>query len=269
MRRVFKDQALEQQMNDLGYVVMDLFSSEEIAQCIQLFESIDPKLDKGFYTSLESSNFEYRREANRKLKEIVRDKMLSPLDDYAEIGFTFNVKLPKADSETPMHLDDCHVDEDKYISLNVWLPLVDTTDENGTLHVVPKSHKIPHPIRALGLGFPYENFTSALEEASISVPMKKGQILYFDSRIIHWAPPNLTAQVRPAMVSGLIPREAEPIVFMHYKGLAENQVEKFHAPFEFFSDVQIDHRPEGFKSYGIFEYIEPDFTEEELLRYLE
>jgi len=268
-RQVFTDAALSEKIQDDGFVVKQLLDQNTIRECVDLFNKVDPKLDKGFYTSLESANREYRDQVNNEINELVGHHILTPFDHYKPIGYTFNIKLPKPDSETPVHLDDCHVDEKQFVSINVWIPLVDTNLENGTLHIIPKSHKIPHAIRALGMGFPYQESFDVLSEKFIAMPLNAGEVLFFDSRIIHWAPPNMSGKVRPALVTGLIPEESQPIVFMHYDGLKKNRLEKFHAPFDFFSSVEIGKRPEGYKSLGIFEYIAPAISAEEILSYLE
>jgi len=41
-----------------------------------------------------------------------------------------------------VHQDMTLVDESKFSGINIWVPLVDLTEKNGVLQVLPGSHRI-------------------------------------------------------------------------------------------------------------------------------
>lgn len=88
--------------------------------------------------------------------------------------------------------------------LTVWLPIFDATEENGTLVVVPRSHRgelAPHcppgdPARAgttAGLRIP-ERYIP-LDRAR-PVPVKRGGVLFMHRRTMHRSLPNRSADIR-------------------------------------------------------------------------
>jgi ectoine hydroxylase-related dioxygenase (phytanoyl-CoA dioxygenase family) len=62
------------------------------------------------------------------------------LADYKPIIANF-IRKKTDGGEVPLHQNWAFVEETKYTSVSIWCPLVDSTVENGTLQVVPGSHK--------------------------------------------------------------------------------------------------------------------------------
>jgi ectoine hydroxylase-related dioxygenase (phytanoyl-CoA dioxygenase family) len=99
----------------------------------------------------------------------------------------------------------------------------------------------------------------------MNINIKAGEALLFDSRMIHGSPPNQSDKIRPAIVSGWIPEEATPIVYMSYDGVPDGQLELFETTPEFYANVIINERPKGAQSLG-FHNIEPiELNKEEFL----
>ncbi len=112
---------------------------------------------------------------------------------------------------TPWHQDAGVATEevDATNMLTVWFPLMDASEENGCLQVVPGSHegkvlthcpgfnpktgKINRSLNAGGLQIP----TSLFEESSaMAVPMKKGDALFLTKKTVHSALPNISDKIR-------------------------------------------------------------------------
>ena len=81
-----------------------------------------------------------------KASEIIRSTAFSYLEniliDYKMFMGSFIVKHNDKNSELGVHQDMTLVDESIYTGINVWAPLCDTNEKNGTLYLIPKSHKI-------------------------------------------------------------------------------------------------------------------------------
>ncbi|MCP4123956.1 MAG: phytanoyl-CoA dioxygenase family protein [Bacteroidetes bacterium] len=90
---------------------------------------------------------------------------------------------------------------------------INRDQQNGRLYVIRGSHKMEQPIRGIGLPFPYEEHRELIENNTWSLQLKAGEALFFHTKMIHGSPENSTDKDRPAIVAGLIPEEARPILY--------------------------------------------------------
>ena len=110
--------------------------------------------------------------------------------------------LPKRESQrlpTPWHQDAgvCWPETDPYFMLTIWIPIVDTTLENGCLQVLPRSHKMglfPHVWNEAGLAVPPELQPPGLTPKVL--PIQAGGVILFHNYTLHSAKPNESDTVR-------------------------------------------------------------------------
>jgi ectoine hydroxylase-related dioxygenase (phytanoyl-CoA dioxygenase family) len=86
--------------------------------------------------------------------------------------------------------------------ITVWIPLVDSTEENGCLHLIPGTHKkraIVHGAEEYsGTGYlelPKE-YVEKRKREIIALPMGAGSAVLFNDRLIHSSTPNNSNGVR-------------------------------------------------------------------------
>jgi ectoine hydroxylase-related dioxygenase (phytanoyl-CoA dioxygenase family) len=91
---------------------------------------------------------------------------------FKKLGSTFLCKAPGEAGKVGVHQDWSVVDEDKYYSATIWVPTVDTTEENGALRVLPGSHKFYKGLRSPNIPFIYHGNEDVLWDNMITVPMK-------------------------------------------------------------------------------------------------
>ena len=132
------------------------------------------------------------------------------------------IKVPEAEAPrdengmvkfgaTPWHQDAGVATEevDNTNMLTVWFPLMDASEENGCLQVVPGSHegkvlthcpgfnpktgKLVQGLAAGGLQIPTTLFQS---EDAMPIPMKKGDALFLTKKTVHSALPNISDKIR-------------------------------------------------------------------------
>jgi phytanoyl-CoA hydroxylase len=88
--------------------------------------------------------------------------------------------------------------------LGVWLAVTAATLENGCLHVIPGSHHQPvheHvPDRRPGANYGYVEIVDHDMSASVPVLMDPGDLLLFDSHLMHRSTDNESDGIRAAMV---------------------------------------------------------------------
>jgi len=105
--------------------------------------------------------------------------------------------------EVPWHQDSGYFEPycDDSLVLTMWIPLVDTTVENGCLFVIPGSHKgevVEHEMHETG------KYLSVKEELVpkenwVACPVPKGGILLLSNKILHASFKNSTEGVRWSM----------------------------------------------------------------------
>ena len=86
----------------------------------------------------------------------------------------------------------------------VWLAVTQATLENGCLHVLPGSHREPvhehEPDRRPGANYGYVEIVDHDMTGSVPVLMDPGDLLLFDSHLMHRSTDNESDGVRAAMV---------------------------------------------------------------------
>jgi ectoine hydroxylase-related dioxygenase (phytanoyl-CoA dioxygenase family) len=112
----------------------------------------------------------------------------------------FVTKLPDADgerSDIPFHQDNGYGHLDPMTDITVWVPLVDTDERNGCLHVVPGSHEgglLPH--EAAGVNPLLREAACAGE--SVVLRLRAGEGVAFSGLTLHGSGPNRSPKTRPA-----------------------------------------------------------------------
>ena len=88
--------------------------------------------------------------------------------------------------------------------LGVWLAVTEATLENGCLHVVPGSHHEPIHAhvedRRPGANYGYIEIVDHDMSAAVPVLMAPGDLLLFDSHLMHRSTDNVSDGIRAAMV---------------------------------------------------------------------
>lgn len=102
--------------------------------------------------------------------------------------------------------------------VGVWLAVSEATLDNGCLHVLPGSHAEPvhahGPDRREGANYGYVEIVDHDMSAAVPVLMNPGDVLVFDSHLMHRSTDNLSSGRRAAMVfhlaaAGTIDRTVE------------------------------------------------------------
>jgi phytanoyl-CoA hydroxylase len=98
----------------------------------------------------------------------------------------------------PWHQDaQVHTEKaDPQFILTVWIPLVDTDEQNGCLQVIPNVHRESKVLWSEGFGISEGNMPDA---EILSLPMQRGDVLLLHKLTPHASEPNLTNAIRWSM----------------------------------------------------------------------
>jgi hypothetical protein len=197
--------------NKKGYLIIDLELTDDFVDGIvnDMYDAVkrdSVTLQAEFYTYSDSPRiFEEWRNSDNIKNLCLHPKLIKTLEFlYNKEAFPFSTINFIKGSNQPLHSDTIHFHTIPQLWMSgVWVALEDTTNENGTLNIVPGSHKWGvYDYQSLGLPHPddyedgeknnyriYEDFITELVEthkADVkSVPLKKGQALIWAANLLH------------------------------------------------------------------------------------
>ena len=132
--------------------------------------------------------------------------ILKPLMPQGVMFLSDKIVYKSADKTfaTPWHIDFFYWRNTRP-KLSVWIPLDDALAENGTLTVVPGSHKKDWRMVKIGLpsgDFQYEINDGTWREGDIvTCAIKRGSVIVFSDRLVHGSTRNTSGRDRYAIIS--------------------------------------------------------------------
>ena len=213
-RNLFTDESLEKSYHSKGYIhIPNFLSGDETNQLISLYKKKEKSFfDKGFHRTLDMTNIKKKKEVCNAINNIIYPASQKYLNKYKYLLTSFMTKEKKA-NEFDIHQNWTFVEEDKFTSLVIWIPLQDVSEHNGTLYFVEGSDKWDKGIRGNNIPWMYESQKESLLQNMIAVPMKKGDAVIFDDATIHYTSPNFSTSPRISIAQVMIPEEANPIFY--------------------------------------------------------
>lgn len=243
MPHLFDSPTLQTQLDQNGFVLIDFIGSETVNTLTEFYtKGLDLGDESGFKIGLDMKDKALVKETTNFLKSILEPTAQSAFHDSKIFTASYVVKYPGKEAIVPPHQDWTFTDESKFASYTVWIPLVDTTIENGALCVIPGSHKFfDHPRSS-----PSPQSKSAIADHMFTlfpyakaIPMKAGQALIFNNKTIHASPPNVSENTRLAVGIGVVNSNA-PLWHYYQSPKQENTLEKYEVDEDFF--IQYDNQ---------------------------
>jgi hypothetical protein len=259
MLQVFRDEKHQSDFEKNGFVILPFYTAEEIIALENLYHRLHPQNEQGFFPSTFSKDKNYRYEADSEIKRIGNRSIEKYCQDIKVVCGSFIVKSPGPESGMCVHQDMSLIDESRFTGINIWVPLVDLTIENGALFVLPGSHRIFPTYR----GSSIPEFFAPVMENMIDylqpVLIKAGEAVFFDQSIIHFSPPNYSAGIRIVTNTYFTHKNTEYRTYYWNKDEHKNAVEAFAQDDDFMTNFEqfgdnIRDRPKVGKSLGLVEY---------------
>lgn len=266
---IFKDEEVQRKFDTDGFVKLNLLSEDEVERLAEMRMEYFPEKGSVFFSSSYLDDFELKTEISNKICTVIQSRLAEHCTNYRLIGAAYLIKGVGKHSEMPMHQDWTIVDEEEFYAANVWIPLTDTTEENGTLELMKGSHRWNRALRAPTVPMSFVGLEEKIKSKLTVVPAKKGEVIILNQATIHYSKPNMTEEIRPAITTGLISKNA-PLKF-HYWNQDRAQMEEFSQEddfllrFENFMEA-IYQRPLMGKSERFFDYSIPKMSETDLVR---
>jgi len=225
MKAIFFDKRLDKELKSKGFVKIQIEDTKILENLKNNYENLTPKENKKSYTSFEISSKESKKKIDSAIKKLIIPSISKFLPNYYGVWGNYMIKAPKSQN-MELHADWTYVDESNCISLNVWMPLQNTNIRNGTLWVVPYSHKIVKSIRGINLPRFYFKHNKILKSKyGVPINCKKGEAIVYDHRLIHYSYPNFSSKKR--LVSTLILAPKNEKIYFYWNNIKLNKIEKY------------------------------------------
>ncbi len=221
MRDIFKDKNIEQSFREMGYVVIPFIDSSELDKLKEQLKQFKPSDNfegnqetligkQSFHITFFDSDYNYKKEMLNFTRKYFQEFTTNILNNYKCVQANAFIKPAQQGFVFP-HQNLTIVDESKYNSMSLWLPLQDTNFENGTVCVIPKTQNIPIKYRNTHIYWPYADYCMTEEGQKLFIPInvKKGELLIIDDRLIHYTPINKSQEDRWVLHSLWAPQEAQ------------------------------------------------------------
>ena len=256
---VLADPAAQAHFERCGYAVVPWLDGAQTQALLELWERHDdPLKDTGFSTTLRSPD----AAARRRLGDAVCDAFAAAARRNMPamrpcFGAFAAKRAGDPQSALGWHQDPSYLDEFALPEVNVWVPLVDLDESNGTLNVVPGSHLLNRYPRGFNRRvFPYPGLEDPLWRFfAMPLRLRRGQAVVLHHMLFHASPPNRSERPRVAAIAMMVPRDAR--IHFYHESYERSQIDVYPVADEYFysqPDAIIGF-PSGQPSLGFYELL--------------
>lgn len=218
-RRVLRDPALDEELRVNGFVVLPWLEEAEVDELRRACDDMLPADGPAFFASSRAADRGLRRRASELVSAALRPAFERHFADMTLLGGALIAKRAGGGGALPLHQDWNLVDEWNHRSCAIWVPLVDTSEENGTIRLLAGSHRLAETVRGPGLPDPWAG-RSDLAARAEPLCLRRGLGLVYDHALLHSSGPNHSTAARPVAVAGAIPVEAGMRLYHRVDGCA-------------------------------------------------
>lgn len=211
-----------------GYIVLPLLEKEGVNTLLHFYIQIEKSagVEKPFYTSIWSDDKVHRQSVNDAVIAILFPALQKKLKAIQPVFANYMVKETGDNSALIPHQDWSFVEEPRHDSATVWCPLMDVNKTNGNLQVIPGSHLLNNYERARFADAPFREIEKTeLKKLLVDIPMKTGEAIILNSRMIHASPDNTSNKQRIVASVVIAPQQA-PLFHWEYELCDDKQLTK-------------------------------------------
>lgn len=264
---VLRDAALDERIDALGAVRCRWFEPAELDAVRSTVGRLGLDGESGFHdTAAAGLGFDDRQAVHRLLTGAFAAAADRVLADYVPVMSAIMTKWPGPGGEKSIHRDLQLVDESRYRTVCVWVPLEDVDEGNGALRVLPGSHRVPTGIRSAPRTPP--DPPDPLGDLGMGdlepMPVPAGEAVVFDLALVHGSDVNGSDVPRRAVGVAYAPAAAD--LSLRYLG-DDGCVEVLEvADPDVFRRIQWGSRPSELRSLGAVDPFPETVGRDELLR---
>jgi hypothetical protein len=278
---VLRDKSLQEEFDKKGYVQVPFLDASEVEYLKQMFFETLPESggsktsnDTDFKTESEITydftfidrNPEYKKKVFNIITTAFQKRVDEYLNDYTPIIANY-IRKKEGGGEVPLHQNWAFVEEDKFTSVSIWVPLVDSNEENGTLQMVDGSHKKFGRLRGPLIPWELEGIKQEIINKHLTpMNVKAGTGVILDDSIVHYSNINQTSGLRLTIQLILIPKCTHPVHYHLDRTVDKNKVHVFETDQSFYMEFHPWLQPHGKRELKVLKFKDHPFTYEEFLK---
>lgn len=195
-----------------GYCVVEV--GVQCANALeQLYHELYSHKPSEFYSNHRHEVAAFNHTINKRISEIVVPVAKKIGLNFQPVLGSFAIKPAHYSEEFKLHQDWSIVDEKKYVSAQLWIPLIDVNASNGGLFILPQSDRFFNNLRSATYPIAQIPRNGILKYLAPVIPLKKGQAILFKHATFHGSVSNLTDQERPAVIFSIMSTDAKMIYY--------------------------------------------------------
>ena len=234
-RNYFKNTEHEKSFFENGYLLLPFLEPDEVEAIRSLYHRFMPDNVDDLYASTLFNTAEVNRTVNEAIRQIMNPATERICEAGKLLGGSFLVKSTLHTTNLPLHQDWNIVDETTYASAMLWCPLQDTTQKNGTLFVLPGSHRFFTNYRSGAMPSRRIPITPVLQPFVKTINVKAGEVLIYHPALFHGSHPNHSGQLRIVAAGSTVHADAR-LVYYHLNRQT-NRIEVYAADNDFYLNV--------------------------------
>jgi ectoine hydroxylase-related dioxygenase (phytanoyl-CoA dioxygenase family) len=219
-------------LNVNGYFTLKLIDDETIQQLKNIYITNFNDNETTFYSSSFHQDINLKKEVNQQILNLLSETINQYFSNYKVLGTSYLKKQANQHNPLPLHQDWTVTDEENYGSFTIWIPLQDTTIQNGAIRVIPCSHQVENNFRAPSIPVAFEQERQLFEQHLQTLELKAGEAFVFNQKLMHASFPNQTNEERLALTIGLSAKEAK--LFMLYFNAQKHEISQYSMPDDMF-----------------------------------
>lgn len=223
---LIQDRDYEQALDEMGFCVAPLFTREQIGKIKLLYQQFfEGAAVQGLIASHSKTGAELSLKVSNSIKDIVMPALENWFLDFNFFLGGFMVKAANTVSEFPLHQDWNIVDETKYTSYQIWIPLELSSPYNGGIFVLPGSHRFFENNRSGSYGMPRVATDEELRELVVDMIIPTGSALIYHNSLFHASYPNRTSTDRISAIINVYQKDA--LLEYTHRNDAQKRTEKY------------------------------------------
>ena len=243
MRAILNDPSKEKELQNNGYVVIPNYLSQiEVDDLNDYYLSLALAPPAGFHVSNYNTDVALKKNISNKIAEVIGTKANIYLNNYKPLTGLFYIKEADEAEDFYIHLDWNMVNEAKFQSIAIWVPLVDINDKNGGIALLKGSQHEPLRWRGNpGFCYPSYNADELKQKYEVVRPrLKAGDAVLWTHKLFHGSAQNISGSRRIAASQILIPSESQPIL-INTNGAGEYEL--YNTSSDFFAELEPGQSP--------------------------
>lgn len=269
-RTTFTDSILQEKFDRDGFVVLELMGQEKVTSLLAKLKELESEkasmrsvVDSEYKLSFFSESSDYRKRLFAAMAQFFQPMIDEILHDYEPLIVNAFDKEPGT-GEVPVHQNWTFVNEEKYTSVSVWVPLTNVSHHNGTLEVVPGTHRSLTRYRSPSIPWVFEGLQDVLKRSYMQpLNLKLGQVAILDDALLHYSSRNKSEKVRSSIQLIMKPKEA-PAVHYHCGDGNLDKLDVYEVDQDFFTTFKMGSTPQGVAMIGSINHSYRRISEEEL-----